>query len=184
MCEPATLAAIGTTVASAVGTAVSTAPAWLPVAATGAQMLSSGIDAGNAAKASDEAAAAETANASERAQRLKAQGLKVLAEQRLAQVSSGLEGGTGSALEVGRQDAAELELDALTELYGGQTRATALRKQAKRQRAVARLMTGAATGAAAVLAGGNLWGAFGGGGGGLAGSGATGLPAGAMGPAP
>jgi hypothetical protein len=165
MCEPVTLATIGSTVASAAGAAIASAPTWLPIATAGINMAGQAADMRSEAKALNQNAAAETANAAERAARLRAQGLKVMAEQRLQQLSSGLEGGTGSALEIAKADAAELELDVLTEIYGGEQRALAQRKQAKRLKAGSNLMAAGAGGAAAVLGGTPIWGAFAGGGG-------------------
>lgn len=180
MCEPATMAAIGTAVAGAASTAVATAPTWLPIATAGLSMAAGAQDAARAAEAADKAGLAEGQAAVERAARLRAQGMKTLATQRIQQLNSGVEGGTGSALEIGGADAAELQLDALTEIYGGRTRKIALQKQAKDSRQQSRIMAAGAVGAAGVLAAGSLWGAFGAGAGSggatATGSGAVGAP--------
>lgn len=79
----------------------------------------------------DEQGQQENLASFERANRIRNQGQRFLASQRLAILDGGIEGGSGSALEVGAADAAEIELDALTEIYGGQTRSRALRDEAK-----------------------------------------------------
>lgn len=85
--------------------------------------------------ASKEAQAGYEASASgERANRIYFNGKKVLAEQRLQTLNNGVDGGSGSALEVGKADAGAVELDALTELYGGYSKATSLREEARLQR--------------------------------------------------
>lgn len=67
---------------------------------------------------------------SERATRIRMHGQRFLAEQRVQFLNSGIEAGSGSALEVGGADAGEIELDALTELYGGVSQNRMLRERA------------------------------------------------------
>jgi hypothetical protein len=145
------------------------------VASTAVSAVSS-ISRGNAEKrlaysqasSDEEQGRNELMSASERAQRIRMQGQRFLAEQRLQYASSGVEGGSGSALEVGSADAAEIELDALTELYGGQSRNAALRKQAEltRKSGKAAQTAGYIGAASSVLKTASSWASLGGGGGG------------------
>jgi hypothetical protein len=131
------------------------------VATTAVNAVGGAQDARRNASAAEASATNEARAAAERAQRLWAQGQKVLADQRMDFLASpGVEAGSGSALEVGAADAAALHTDVLTELFGGQSRALALRKEAKDMRASARLQLGTAFGAAATLAAPSIWGAL------------------------
>lgn len=133
------------------------------VATTAVQSLGAAKDARHAASAAEAGATNEARASAERASRLWAQGQTVLADQRSQFLASpGVEAGSGSDLEVGAADAGTLHVDMLTELFGGTTRATALRKEAKGLRANARLQTGLAVGAAAALVP-TVWGALSGG---------------------
>lgn len=118
------------------------------------------------AKADDEQGKAELMAASERATRIRMQGQKFLSEQRVQIAAGGVEGGSGSALEVGSADAGEIELDALTELYGGKTKKAALNQQASftRSAGVAAQTAGIFRGVSDVLGAAKSWDALGGGG--------------------
>jgi hypothetical protein len=111
------------------------------------------------ARADDEQGRAELMAASERAQRIRMNGRKLLAEQRVQYANSGVEGGSGSALEVGKADAGEIELDALTELYGGVSRKKALNQQASftRKAGVAAQTAGIFRGVSDVLGASKSW---------------------------
>lgn len=117
------------------------------------------------ADAEAEQARAESLASVERASRIRLQGQKFLAEQRVAWNTSGVEGSTGSALEVGKADAAEIELDALTEMYGGQNRRKALMQQAAYSRASGKAAQTASyfNAAADILGAGKTWEGLGGG---------------------
>lgn len=122
-----------------------------------------GLGAGMSATSKEALADNEAKASAERASRLYFQGQQFLAEQRLQTLSNGIEGGSGSALEVGRADAAQIELDALTELYGGQSKAIALREEARleRENSIHGLMKKVSGGVADLVHGQPLWGAFG-----------------------
>ncbi len=111
------------------------------------------------ARADDEQGRAELMASAERARRIRMQGQKLLAEQRVQYANSGVEAGSGSALEVGKADAAEIELDALTELYGGQSRKKALNQQASfaRSAGVAAQTAGIFRGVSDVLGAAKSW---------------------------
>jgi len=117
------------------------------------------------ALADDQQAKSELMASAERARRIHMQGQRFLAEQRVAYANSGVEGGSGSALEVGKADAAEIELDMLTEMYGGTSRARALRTEAslKRKQGVAAQAAGVARGVSSILQSAETWGSLGGG---------------------
>lgn len=116
------------------------------------------------AAADEEQGRAEQLSSIERAARIRMQGQKFLSEQRVAQNTSGVEGSSGSALEVGMADAAEIELDALTEMYGGQNRRNALKQQAGYTRAAGKVAqtVGFVRGASDILGAGKTWEALGG----------------------
>lgn len=111
------------------------------------------------ARADDEQGRAELMASAERAQRIRMNGRKLLAEQRVQYANSGIEGGSGSALEVGKADAGEIELDALTELYGGVSRKKALNQQASftRKAGVAAQAGGFFRGVSDVLGASKSW---------------------------
>lgn len=138
------------------------------VAAAGASIYSgmaqNSLAQGQAA-ADIEQGRAEMLSSVERAARIRMQGQKFLSEQRVAQNTSGVEGSSGSALEVGKADAAEIELDALTELYGGQNRRRALIQQAGYTRSAGKVAqtVGFVRGASDILGAGKTWEALGGG---------------------
>lgn len=115
------------------------------------------------ARADDEQGRAELMAASERAARIRMQGQKFLAEQRVQIAANGVEGGSGSALEIGKADAGEIELDALTELYGGQAKKAALNQQASftRSAGVAAQAKGIFRGVSDVLGSAKSWDALG-----------------------
>lgn len=115
------------------------------------------------ARADDEQGRSELMAASERAARIRMQGQKFLADQRVQFAANGVEGGSGSALEVGAADAGEIELDALTELYGGQAKKTALNQQASfaRSAGVAKQASGIFRGVSDVLGASKSWEALG-----------------------
>lgn len=117
------------------------------------------------ARADDEQGRSELMAASERAARIRMQGQKFLAEQRVQIAANGIEAGSGSALEVGAADAGEIELDALTELYGGKTRKAALNQQASfsRSAGVAAQARGIFGGINDILGASKTWEALGGG---------------------
>lgn len=145
-----------------------------PIAAAGAvtaagASIYSGVAQNKLAKsqaaADMEQGRAEMLASSERAARIRMQGQKFLSEQRVAQAAGGVETASGSALEVGTADAAEIELDALTEIYGGQNRRRALNQQAANTRAAGRnaQTAGFIRGASDILSAGKTWEALGGG---------------------
>lgn len=150
MCDPVT----GAVVASSVFSAGSNIAAGIGER----QMLSA------QALADDQQAKSELMASSERARRIRMNGQKFLAEQRVQYANSGVEGGTGSPLEVGKADAAEIELDALTEMYGGTQRAKALTTEAalKRKRGVAAQTSGVLKGVSDILQTAAVWGSLGG----------------------
>jgi hypothetical protein len=109
-------------------------PAAIAGVATVGQMATGSMQAYGDASSKEVQAGYEAAASGERANRIYFRGKQVLADQRLQTLNNGIEGGSGSALEVGVADAGQVELDALTELYGGYSKATSLREEARLQR--------------------------------------------------
>lgn len=122
-----------------------------------------GFSAGATASSLEAGATQEEASANERASRIRAQGQDFLAEQRSQQAQGDIEGGSGSALEVGHDDAQKIELDALTELYGGVSKGAAMRAQADstRRNSIQGLFSRASKGINDLVHGQQIWGAFG-----------------------
>jgi hypothetical protein len=129
------------------------------VSGMGQRKLASAQAAGDDAQARE-----ELRGAAERAARVRMQGQKFLAEQRVQIAAGGTEVGSGSALEVGMADAGEIELDAMTEMYGGSSRASALKQQAsfKRSSGVAAQTAGFVNAASTILSTSSKWGNLGG----------------------
>ncbi len=111
------------------------------------------------ARADEVQGQAELQASVERAARIRMNGQRFLSEQRVAQNTSGVEGSSGSALEVGAADAGQIELDALTEMYGGTNRRAALRQQAGYTRAAGKVAqtVGFVRGASDILGAGKTW---------------------------
>ncbi len=97
----------------------------------GIPIVSDNIKGGLDAVSLEQGARQEESAANERTRRIRAASARKMAEQRIQFLANGVEGGSGSALEVGKADAAELELDALTELYGGTSKAATMREQGR-----------------------------------------------------
>jgi hypothetical protein len=98
------------------------------------QMTTGSMQAYSDATTKEAQAGYEAQSAAERASRIYYSGRQFLADTRVQTLSGGIEGGSGSALEVGQVDAGQVELDALTELYGGYSKAVTLREDARLQR--------------------------------------------------
>lgn len=122
-----------------------------------------GFSAGATANSLEAGATNEEAAANERAARIRAQGQDFLAEQRVQQNAGSIDAGSGSALEVGHADAQKIELDALTELYGGVSKGAAMRAQAEsaRRNSIQGLFSRASKSINDLVHGQQIWGAFG-----------------------
>lgn len=157
MCDPVTAAAAATIGAVTVSAGASVAEG------IGNRRLASAQ-----AAADDVQAREEMRSSYERAARIRMQGQKFLSEQRVQIAAGGTEVGSGSSLEVGMADAGEIELDAMTEIYGGTSRAKALKQQAgfRRAEGVASQAVGVMRGASDLIKAGASWASLGGGGGG------------------
>lgn len=146
MCaDPLTLAVVATTAVTA-GTSI-------------AKGMASKKQAYAEGRADYEQARYEEAASNEQANRIRFAGQRFLATQRAKTLASGVDPGSGSALEVAEADAAAIELDALTARYGGSMRAQALRTEghAKKVQGNFALASGIANAGADALGGYTRW---------------------------
>lgn len=132
-------------------------------AGAGGNVWSSSVNANTDAQGKEIQATAEAQAAAERAARIQARGQAYLAEGRLKTLSSGVEAGSGSALETGAADAGQIQLDIMTEIYGGKSTAEALREDARLQRENSPhgIMSKAMHGVQKVIHGQPMWDALG-----------------------